>query len=342
MGSACYLPDEPHPPMHEIYRNNESVAPNPRNPLEDYTIHCVDIEVGVHCDSLKFKNDKIFLSHNQGIYLYKDVLAILSVQHQTIYIYQLDTDLGGFCPVVRIGRTLFDNDELLLSSTGQSEGQQVTNLPTRVFGNHPASQFTYRNHRENVINQLKHRILVYLYKRACKLAAVDENPYEGKFDHFWNFCKLLCNFFFHISVRRFYQYFDQLRALRMWKMQLLDENHLLIKYASEEVVTLRSSEPNSQASFFVVYNFKSTEVVAVYENTSEDLLNMFENYCDFFRNTNVHDDKLRSYQRGKKAIFNFFPQMKVVKKNPLCFHEFFSSNESCQKPRCVFTNFSLK
>ena len=97
----------------------------------------------------------------------------------------------------------------------------------------------------------------------------------------------------------------------MWKMQLLDENHLLIKYASEEVVTLRSSEPNSQASFFVVYNFKSTEVVAVYENTSEDLLNMFENYCDFFRNTNVHDDKLRSYQRGK------------LSKKPLCFHEFF-------------------
>merc|ERR1739836_112127 len=115
---------------------------------------------------------------------------------------------------------------------------------------------------------------------------------SGTFESFF------ATFFFHISVRRFYQYFDQLRALRMWKMQLLDENHLLIKYASEEVVTLRSSEPNSQASFFVVYNFKSTEVVAVYENTSEDLLNMFENYCDFFRNTNVHDDKLRSYQRG--------------------------------------------
>ena len=80
------------------------MAPNPRNPLEDYTIHCVDIEVGVHCDSLKFKNDKIFLSHNQGIYLHKDVLAILSVQHQTIHVYQLDTDLGGFCPIVSIGK----------------------------------------------------------------------------------------------------------------------------------------------------------------------------------------------------------------------------------------------
>ena len=139
LGSACYLPDEPHPPMvcipkinfmsliqnmfshfdftsffsfilflqHEVYRNNESVAPNPRNPLEDYTIHCVDIEVGVHCDSLKFKNDKIFLSHNQGIYLHKDVLAILSVQHQTIHVYQLDTDLGGFCPIVSIGKQYF-------------------------------------------------------------------------------------------------------------------------------------------------------------------------------------------------------------------------------------------
>ena len=32
----------------------------------------------------------------------------------------------------------------------------------------------------------------------------------------------------------------------MWKMQLLDREHLLIKYASEEVVTLRSGEPNSQ------------------------------------------------------------------------------------------------
>ena len=26
----------------------------------------------------------------------------------------------------------------------------------------------------------------------------------------------------------------------MWKMQLLDEEHILIKYASEDVVTLRS------------------------------------------------------------------------------------------------------
>ena len=70
----------------------------------------------------------------------------------------------------------------------------------------------------------------------------------------------------------------------MWKMQLLDNSHLLIKYASEEVVTLRSSEPNSQPSYFVVYNIESTEVLAVYENTSQQLLDLFENFCDLFRN----------------------------------------------------------
>jgi de-etiolated-1 len=146
-------------------------------------------------------------------------------------------------------------------------------------------------YREAVINQLKHRILVYLYKRAVKLSQVDGNPFE---------------------IRKFYQFFDQLRALRMWKMQLLDENHLLIKYASEEVVTLRSSEPNSQASFFVIYNFADTEVKAVYENTSEDLLQMFENFCDFFRNTNIHNDRSKSYHGFVRPTKNHQTQQSLV------------------------------
>lgn len=76
----------------------------------------------------------------------------------------------------------------------------------------------------------------------------------------------------------------------MWKMQLLDDSHLLIKYSTEDVVTLRSHEPNAQSSFFVVYNFRTTAVLAVYENTSEELLDLFQNYCDFFRNTNINLD----------------------------------------------------
>lgn len=89
VGSASYVPEEPHPYFFDIYSNNESVSPNPRSPLEDYTIHIVDMKTGMLSDSRVFKCDKIFLSHNQGLYLYRDLLAVLSVQQQQIHIFRL-------------------------------------------------------------------------------------------------------------------------------------------------------------------------------------------------------------------------------------------------------------
>lgn len=90
------------------------------------------------------------------------------------------------------------------------------------------------------------------------------------------------------ALRQFYRHFEQLCDLRLWKMQLLDERHLLLKYASEDVVSFRLSDPNSQPSFFVVYNLVSTEVLAVYENTSEELLALLENFSDLLRNAALH------------------------------------------------------
>jgi len=251
VGSAAFVPDEPHAGMYSMYTNNESVSPNPRNPLEDYTLHIVDIQEGRLCDRTTFKIDKIFLSHNQGLYLYKDTLAVLSVQHQTIHIFHIDPE-GSFIKVREIGRNCYDNDDYLLSPVLSASSQ--TSLP---------SPSVYRCFKEKTINLLKHRILVFLYHRAQTLSLKDKNPFE---------------------LRNFYKYFDQVRWLKMWKMQLLDSDHLLIKYASEEVVTLRSSEPNSQPSYFVVYNISTTKVLAVYDNTSEQLLDLFENFCDLFRN----------------------------------------------------------
>ncbi|XP_060116153.1 DET1 homolog isoform X2 [Heteronotia binoei] len=88
VGSAAYLPEEPHPPFFEVYRNSESVTPNPRSPLEDYSLHIIDLHTGKLCDTRTFKCDKVILSHNQGLYLYKNILAILSVQQQTIHVFQ--------------------------------------------------------------------------------------------------------------------------------------------------------------------------------------------------------------------------------------------------------------
>ena len=254
VASANFLPDDQHPPMYMTHQNNESVAPNPRNPLEDYTLYSVEISEGFQVDKISFKADKIFLSHNQGMYLYKDTLAVLSVQHQTIHVYKFM--MGKFVPVVKVGRCVYEDDEYLLSHTLSAD--QQSNLP----GN-----FVYREYREQTINLLKHRILVFMYKRAAAIAERDGNPYE---------------------VRRFYQFFDQVKALRMWKMQLLDEEHVLIKYSSEEVVTLRSGEPNSQPAFFVVYNIYTTEVISMHQNSSQDFVDVCEHFTDFFRNSNLN------------------------------------------------------
>ncbi|CAH1159681.1 unnamed protein product [Phaedon cochleariae] len=245
IGSASFIPEEIRPHFYEIYTNNESVTPNLQSPLEDYTLHLVDLHLGKLCDTRPFKVDKIFLSHNQGLYLYKDTLAVLSVQHQVIHLFQILD--GMFVDVKKIGRFCFEDDSYLYNSVYPTE---------RAF-------------RETSINSLKHRLLTFLYKRADKLSATNKNPTE---------------------LRKFYHYFENFNSLKMWKMQLIDEDTLLIKYASEDVVTLKSTDVNSQPQFFVVYLIKTSNVIAVYENTSRELLDLFENFCDLFRNASIHNE----------------------------------------------------
>lgn len=82
----------------------------------------------------------------------------------------------------------------------------------------------------------------------------------------------------------------QLNSLRMWKMQLLDTNHILIRYASEEVATLQANEPNAQPALLVVYDMVEAKVLAAYDNASTELLTHFENFSDFFRNARMTTD----------------------------------------------------
>ncbi|XP_019878959.1 DET1 homolog [Aethina tumida] len=245
IGSASFIPEEIRPHFYEIYTNNESVTFGQRSPLEDYTLHLIDLQQGKLCDTRQFKVDKIFLSHNQGLYLYKDTLAVLSIQHQMIHIYQILD--GMFVDVRKIGRFCYEDDLYCYNLVYPNE---------RAFKDHN-------------ISSLKHRVLTFLYKRAAHLSKETNNPTE---------------------LRRFYHYFDNFLSLKLWKMQLLDEDHLFIKYASEDVVTLKTLDVNSQPQFFVVYNMKESKVLAIYENTSKKLLDCFENFCDYFRNACIYNE----------------------------------------------------
>ena len=65
---------------------------------------------------------------------------------------------------------------------------------------------------------------------------------------------------------------------------------MLIKYASEEVVTLKVLEPNSHASYFVIFNIWEKKIHAVFSNTSKKLLYLMENFCDSFRNVKLSSE----------------------------------------------------
>lgn len=243
VGSAAMIPDDLRPHFYEIYTNNESVTPSTRSQLEDYSIHLIDITNGKLTDSKQFKVDKIMLSHNQGLYLYKDTLAILSLQHQNIHIFQIVD--GMFVEVRSVGRYCYEDDNYILSNVNSA-------IPN------------YRPFREPFINSLKHRVLVAMFKQA--------NSSRNR----------------RYELRKFYKFFEEYKNVRLWKMQLLDENHLLLKYASENVVTFKTTESvYSQHYFFVFYNMVTTEVLAVYENTSEALVQLFEHFTDCFRNARL-------------------------------------------------------
>lgn len=268
VASAAQVSEESFPIYYEVLRNNESLLYDSKRVFEDYRLHLIDIHSGKRCDTLVFKTDRIMLSHNQGIYLHKNVLAILSIQHQSIDIYHIvDDEMVGkrFIKVNTIGRFCYEDDGMIFRAAGYD-----ISLPHN------------RPYNELWINSLKHRLLAYLFKQSQQKAKETGDPR-------------------HIAV--FYQNFDHYHALKMWKMQLLDEDHILIKYATEDAFNGRVYEL-SPPSFFVFYQISTATVLFVYENTSSAMLWLFENFCDSFRN-----NYFRSYQHVSSPSNNIYANL---------------------------------
>lgn len=249
--SSYPIPEETPPHMFETFQNNESLSPNYRFTLENYTLYIVNLRRGWGrvSDSRSFKCDKIFLSHNQGLSLCRSKLAVLSSQHQSIHLF--DTVEGLFIPLQVLGRFCYTGDSLVYNNFIDMESN-----------NGEWSQGEHQPFLEKWINSLKHRFLCYIMKEAEELSQ-------------------LTNDYTHLM--QFYKRFDYFNSLRIWKMQLLDENTILLKYSTEDVVTMRVSDPLSQPAFFALYDIESAKIFGVYENSSADFLRLYEECAELFR-----------------------------------------------------------
>ncbi|KAF7022442.1 hypothetical protein CFC21_035195 [Triticum aestivum] len=80
--------------------------------------------------------------------------------------------------------------------------------------------------------------------------------------------------------KKFYFHFQDYVDLIIWKVQFLDRHHLFIKFGSVNGRVTRSTDQN--LAFFAVYNMETTEIVSLYQNSSEELYSLFEHYYDHF------------------------------------------------------------
>ncbi|TPX35553.1 hypothetical protein SmJEL517_g02048 [Synchytrium microbalum] len=104
------------------------------------------------------------------------------------------------------------------------------------------------------LSGLKQRILTFLYRRAVS---------SGN----------------DAGIRNFYLTYPYFATLVMWRVQFIDQHHLMIKMGNLEQVVGKNPEPTTaSSSFFVVYSLLTTEVIGVLDNASEFLLREMESW----------------------------------------------------------------
>ncbi len=279
VGSSTSMGDAPFPHMYDVLRNNEGLAPTDRSPVEDCALYMIDLRIGVITDTVLYRFDKIYLAHNQGLSLCGSTLAVLSVQHQTIHLYQVEN--GTFTHLQDIGEFCYPDDLLIYNEvrfTGSdSEDEDADSLVLHPYHN-------------RWFNSLKNRLL-------CRILDDAES---------------VCTEKNRLPVINFYERFNEYVSLRLWKLQLMSEKMLLLKYADEDIVSMKQQDPASQPAIFAFYDIQSTEILGVYDNSSEKLLRLFENYSDEFRAPVSHplsrDVSSLSNSRHARALHDKFKQ----------------------------------
>ncbi|KAI7747095.1 hypothetical protein M8C21_011886 [Ambrosia artemisiifolia] len=244
--------------------------------IEKITFHLLRLEDGVVLDERVFCNDYINLAHSMGVFLFDDLLAIVSLRYQRIHILQI-RDSGSLVDLRAIGEFCREDDELFLNSSAQASTYIYTSDKTflvissadkRAPQHMPANNAANGSHLEQqpaqenpFLSGIKQRLLSFIV-RGIQNEEKDETM---------RIQSLKKKFYFH-----FQDYVD----LIIWKVQFLDRHHLLIKFGSVDGAVSRNAD--NHPAFFAVYNMESTEIIAFYQMSSDELYLLFEQFCDHF------------------------------------------------------------
>ncbi|CAN6463762.1 unnamed protein product [Victoria cruziana] len=250
------------------------------------TFHLVRLEDGVIMDERVFHNDFVNLGHSNGVFLYDDLLAIVSIRYQAIYILQI-RDCGSLVDVRAIGSFCREDDELFLSSHAQ--GLVAFDKGKMEEGSNSQTENGLQ-HLQQIqggafLSGIKQRLLSFIFRGI----------WNEETNHSLRVQRLKKKFYFH-----FQDYVD----LIMLKVQFLDRHHLLIKFGSVDGGVSRNVEHHP--AFFAVYNMETTEIIAFYQqNSADELYYLFEKYADHFRansRSSMHTNFVSSHSNNLYAF----------------------------------------
>ncbi|KAG5061613.1 hypothetical protein JHK87_002642 [Glycine soja] len=133
--------------------------------IEKITFHLLRLEDGEILDKKVFSNDFVNLTHNMGVFLYDDLLAIVSLRYQTIHILQI-RDSGNLVDVRAIGEFCREDDELFLNSNAQGMAFSDKNKQLQLPGNHIENHMHQGqpNLGNSFLSGIKQRLLSFIFQ----------------------------------------------------------------------------------------------------------------------------------------------------------------------------------
>ncbi|XP_022726816.1 light-mediated development protein DET1 isoform X2 [Durio zibethinus] len=227
--------------------------------IEKITFHLLRLEDGVILDEKVFHNDYVNLAHNMGVFLYDDLLAVVSLRYQTIHILQI-RDSGNLVDVRAIGAYCREDDELFINSSSQLSGNCGDIVDNGIHHDQPNSNSYF-------LSGIKQRLLSFIFREIWS-EETDQTQ------------RVQC------LKKKFYYHFQNYVDLMIWKVQFLDRHHLLIKFGSVDGGVSRNTDQHP--AFFAVYNMETTEIVAFYQNAADELYLLYEQFCDHFHATSIN------------------------------------------------------
>jgi hypothetical protein len=219
VASSSVLSEDQTPPFDQLATNNESIL---YSIIENYTIYLIEIKTGRLCDKIEFKADKINLAHNQSFSLFQNLFAILSQQNQAIHLYYLIESHDGktlkFELMLQIGRFCFSDDENFLNDFLIQNHTKINprQVPSYEINNSVGGSNSSKGFADPCFTSLKQRVISFFYRQA-----IETN-----------------------TLGQFYSNFNNLKKLKMYKMQLLDRRHLLIKYINLDHLMFQKNQVN--------------------------------------------------------------------------------------------------